>query len=85
MDEAGLLERVANDMKRATEKFYSIAYESDVQKWTTTVQKSEQIGVQKVNSNRSKSEQYNKKNEIENKIEYKEPQKETSILKFMIK
>lgn len=82
MDEAGLLERVANDMKRATEKFYSIAYESDVQKVNDYRSKSEQIGVQKVNSNRSKSEQYNKKNEIENKIEYKEPQKETSILKI---
>ena len=61
MDKAGLLERVANDMKRATEKFYSIAYESDVQKVNDYRSQSEQQGVQKVNSNRSKSEQYNKK------------------------
>lgn len=65
MDDAGLLERVANDMKRATEKFYSIAYESDVQKVNEYRLKSEQQGVQKVNSNRSESEHYNKKNEIE--------------------
>jgi hypothetical protein len=79
MDNAGLLERVANDMKRATEKFYSIAYESDVQKVNDYRSKSEQQGVQKVNSNRSKSEQYNKKNEIKIKEEYKEPQNENSI------
>jgi hypothetical protein len=74
MDNAGLLERVANDMKRATEKFYSIAYESDVQKVNEYCSKSEQQGVQKVNSNRSKSEHYNKKNEIKIKEEYKKPQ-----------
>lgn len=70
MDNAGLLERVANDMKRATEKFYSIAYESDVQKVNEFRSKSEQQGVQKVNSNSSKSEHYNKKNET--KIKEKE-------------
>lgn len=80
MDKAGLLERVANDMKRATKKFYSIAYESDVQKVNDYRLQSEQQGVQKVNSNRSKSEQYNKKNKIEIKKEYKELQKENSIL-----
>lgn len=71
MDEAGLLERVANDMKRATEKFYSIAYESDVQKVNDYRSKSEHLGVQKVNSNSSKSEQYNKK-EIKEEIKVKE-------------
>lgn len=80
MDKAGLLERVANDMKRATEKFYSIAYESDVQKVNDYRLQSEQQGVQKVNSNRSKSEQYNKKNKIEIKKEYKEPQIENDFL-----
>lgn len=80
MDEAGLLERVADDMKRATEKFYLIAYESDVQKVNDYRLQSEQQGVQKVNSNRSKSEHYNKKNKIEIKKEYKELQKENSIL-----
>jgi len=73
MDKAGLLERVANDMKRATEKFYSIAYESDVQKVNDYRLQSEQQGVQKVNSNRSKSEQYNKKNV---NTEYKSKEKE---------
>jgi len=68
MDNAGLLERVANDMKRATEKFYSIAYESDVQKVNDYRSKSEQQGVQKVNSNRLESEHYNKKNETKIKV-----------------
>ena len=73
MDNAGLLERVANDMKRATEKFYSIAYESDVQKVNEYRSKSEQLGVQKVNSNRLESEHYNKKNETKIKVKESTP------------
>ena len=73
MDNAGLLERVANDMKRATEKFYSIAYESDVQKVNDYRSKSEQLGVQKVNSNRLESEHYNKKNETIIKVKESTP------------
>ena len=73
MDNAGLLERVANDMKRATEKFYSIAYESDVQKVNDYRSKSEQLGVQKVNSDRLESEHYNKKNETKIKVKENTP------------
>ena len=73
MDNAGLLERVANDTKRATEKFYSIAYESDVQKVNDYRSKSEQLGVQKVNSNRLESEHYNKKNETKIKVKENTP------------
>ena len=73
MDNAGLLERVANDMKRATEKFYSIAYESDVQKVNNYRSKSEQLGVQKVNSNRLESEHYNEKNETKIKVKESTP------------
>lgn len=83
MDEAGLLERVANDMKRVTEKFYSIAYESDVQKVNDYRLQIEQQGVQKVNSDRSKSEQYNKRNV---NTEYKLKEKglvETSSTAFL--
>lgn len=84
MDSAGLLERIGDDLKRATAKFYSIAYEQDVQKLNDGCSENEQVGVQKMNSKCSENEQYIKKEiKVLNKIEKKEPQtkiEETEIL-----
>ena len=58
MDAVGLLERMGDDLKRATTKFYSIAYEQDVQKLNRGCSETEQGGVQKLNSKRSETEQH---------------------------
>ena len=72
MDTAGLLERMGDDLKRATAKFYSIAYEQDVQKLNEGCSKTEQVGVQKLNGKRLETEHYKKKEkESLNKIEKK--------------
>jgi hypothetical protein len=72
MDNAGLLERMGNDLKRATAKFYSIAYEQDVQKLNGGCSETERGGVQKLNGKRSETEQYiNKETKVLNKIEKK--------------
>jgi hypothetical protein len=72
MDAVGLLERMGDDLKRATAKFYSIAYEQDVQKLNVGCSETERGGVQKLNSKRSETEQHiNKENKVLNKIEKK--------------
>jgi hypothetical protein len=81
MDSDGFLERMGNDLKRSTAKFYSIAYENDVQKLNSNRSETEHVPVQKLNSNRSETEQYiNKETKVLNKIKYKEPQIENDIL-----
>ena len=71
MDAAGLLERMGDDLKRATAKFYSIAYEQDVQKLNGGCSETEQVGVQKLNGKRLETERYIKK-EIKEEIKVKE-------------
>ena len=72
MDAVGLLERMGDDLKRATTKFYSIAYEQDVQKLNGGCSVSEQGGVQKLNGKRSETERYIKEEtKLLNKIEKK--------------
>ena len=60
MDAIGLLDRTGKDLKRTTDKFYSIAYESDVQKLNTNRSETEHQPVQKLNTNRSETEHNNK-------------------------
>lgn len=72
MDAAGLLERMGDDLKRATAKFYSIAYETDVQKLNDGCSETERAGVQKLNSKRSETERHiNKEMKVLNKKEKK--------------
>lgn len=71
MDDAGLLERMGDDLKRATAKFYSIAYEQDVQKLNDGCSETERVGVQKLNGKCLETERYIKK-EIKEEIKVKE-------------
>jgi uncharacterized phage protein (TIGR02220 family) len=81
MDMAGLLERMGDDLKRVTAKFYSIAYEQDVQKLNRGCSETERGGVQKLNGKRSETEQYiNKETKVLNKIEKKVVEKEFSTV-----
>lgn len=67
MEKIGLLERLASDLKRVTDKFYSIAYETDVQKLNTNRSETEHATVQKLNTNRSETEHNNKVTKTINK------------------
>ncbi len=72
MDAVGLLERMGDDLKRATTKFYSIAYEQDVQKLNGGCSETERGGVQKLNGKRSETEQHIKEEKEIFKLNKKE-------------
>jgi len=81
MDAVGLLERMGDDLKRATAKFYSIAYEQDVQKLNRGCSETERVGVQKLNGKRLETERYIKEEtKLLNKIEKKVVEKEFSTV-----